>query len=104
MRFGLDRLGQPGMHFGHALFGDHVALELGAGSELRFAGFDLAVPGESRQRRVDLPERQWLAPAEEFVVVALEVVAVARFAFEQAEEGQWHRHTQCLLSVCTWSQ
>ena len=53
---------------------------------------DLAVPGQPAERRVDLPERQLLAPAEVGVVVALEVIAVARLPFKQPEQGQGDAH------------
>jgi hypothetical protein len=63
---------------------------------------DLAVPGESAERGVHLPERQLLAASEEGAVVALEVVAVARFPFEQAEQSQRNAHIpHSTLSVYT---
>src|SRR6185437_5779581 len=89
---GLDRLGEPLLQFGDALVGDDVALAIGAGARLGLGGDHLAVAGQPGERRVDLSEREWLAAAEERVVVALEVVAVARLALEQAQQGQGNRH------------
>src|SRR5262249_4201691 len=56
------------------------------------ADHHLAVPGQPAEGRVHLAERQRPATADVEVVVALEVVAVARFAFEEAEEGQGDAH------------
>ena len=87
-----DRLPQPRLELGRALLGDHVALAVGPGAGLRFAHHHLAVAGQPAQRGVELPERQRPAAAEERVVVALEVVAVARLAFEEPEQGEGNAH------------
>jgi len=92
VRLGGDGLGQPGLEVGRALLGDHVPLAVGSGAGLRVADHDLAVARQPAQRGVELPERERLAPAEQRVVVALEVVAVAGLALEEAEQGQRDAH------------
>jgi hypothetical protein len=87
-----DRLGQPSTHFGGALLGDDVALAVGAVARLSLVHDDLAVAGEAAQRRIHLPERQRLPPAEEHVVVALEVIAMARLTLKQAQQCQRNAH------------
>jgi hypothetical protein len=102
--FGLDRLGQPGLHLGGAEGGDDVPLGVRAGARLGRPDHDLSVAGAPAERGVRLPEQQRLAPAEVRVVVAPEVPAVARFAFEQSEERQGNRHNRVsTLSVYGWS-
>src|SRR5262249_16229301 len=44
-------------------------------------------------RRVDLPERQRLTPAEVGVVVTFEVISMARLSLEQAQQRHRYGHT-----------
>src|SRR3954451_9526009 len=100
VRLWFDRLAQPGLDLGRALLGDDVALAVRSGTRLALAHHHLPVAGQPRQRGIHLPERQRLAPPEEDVVVALEVIAVAGLAFEQAEQRQRNTHNRvCTLSV-----
>jgi hypothetical protein len=92
VRLGLHRLGEPGVNLGRSQLGDDVALAIGAGARLGFAGDRLAIPGQPAQRRVDLPKGQRLAAAEVGVVLVLEVLAVARLTLEQAKEGKRNAH------------
>ncbi len=80
------------LELGHPGLGDDVALAFGPVAGLGLAGDDLAVPGQSAERGVDLTVRQGLAAPEEGVVVALEVVAVARLALQQPEKGEGNTH------------
>ena len=52
------------------------------------------VPRETGEGGVHLPEGKGPAPAEVGVVIALQVVAVARFAIEEPEEGHGNTHTR----------
>ena len=101
MRLGLDRLGQPRLDLGGAPLGDDVALAVRPLARLDVADHHLAVAGQPAEGRVDLAERQRLAAAEERVVVALEVVAVARLPFEQAEQGEGNAHGRTIHRVYT---
>src|ERR1700722_5514270 len=92
MRLWLDRLGQPVIELAGAKLGDGVALAVGASPGLGARADHLAIPGQPAERRVHLPEWQRLAPAKVGVVVALEVITVARLAFKQAQEGQGNSH------------
>src|SRR5262249_18513925 len=94
--FGLDRFGEPGLHLGRAQRRDDVPLAVRPLTGPDVADDHLAVPGQPAEGRVDLTEGQRSAPAEEGVVVALQVVAVARFAFEQAEQGQRDAHADTI--------
>ena len=48
---------------------------------------------QAGERGVHLAEGQRPAPPEVGVVIALQVVAVARFAIEEAEQGHGNTHT-----------
>src|SRR3984893_11671145 len=99
VRLGLDRLGQPLVDLVTARVGDGVALAVRAVARLGIAGDHLAVACQPSERGVHLTERQMLPAAEEIVVVALEVIAVARLPFKQAEQGAWDAHAgQYILS------
>src|SRR5712692_6112949 len=92
MRLRLDRLAEPGVELTRADLGDGVALAVRPRSGLRIAAVDLAIAGQPAERRVHLAERQRLAAAEVGVVVALELITMARLAFQQAEKCQWNSH------------
>src|ERR1700733_11838592 len=100
VRLGLDRLGQPRVDLVAARVGDGVALAVRAVARLGIAGGHFAVACKPSERGVHLAERQLLTAPEEIVIVALEVVAVARLSFKQAEQGEWDAHAdQYILSV-----
>src|SRR6201993_4446953 len=92
VRLGLDRLAQPRVDLVPAHVRDGVALAVRAVARLGIAGGDLPVPRQPAERGVHLAERQLLPPSEEGVVIALEVVAVARLPFKQTEQGEWDAH------------
>src|SRR6266545_3589620 len=103
VRFGIDRLVEPFLDLAPPDFGDGVALAFRSGAGLHLAGRHLAVSGQSGQRGVHLPERERLAATEVGVVVALQVVAVARLSLEQPKQGQWNTHTrEHTRSVYSW--
>ena len=89
---GRDGLGQPRLDLALPGLGDGVALAVGTGSGLGLAGHGLSVPRQTGEGGVHLAEGKGPAPAEVGVVVALQVVAVARFAVEEAEEGHGNAH------------
>ena len=93
MRFRFYRCSQPCLYLARADWGDGVALAVRAGSGFDLARQDLSVPGQPAQRGVHLPEREGLAATEVGVVITLQFVTVARFPFEQAQEGDRHAHT-----------
>ena len=90
---GRDRLGEPRLDLALPGLGDGVALAVRTGSGLSLAGDRLSVPRQAGEGGVHLAERKRPAPAEVGVVVALQVVAVARFAVEEPEEGHGNAHT-----------
>src|SRR5215469_16189798 len=104
VRLGHDRFGQPRLELDCARLGDDIALAIGSPARLGLPGHHLAVPREPAQGRVHLPERQRLAPAEVGVVVTFQLVAMARLAFEQAQQGQWYAHGTTINSEYTLSQ
>jgi hypothetical protein len=59
-------------------------------------GDQLAIAGKPAEGRVYLAERERLAPAEVRVVVALEVVTVARLPLEQAQESERNGHDRII--------
>jgi hypothetical protein len=61
----------PPLQIRHARRRDHVELPVRPRSALDCRDVDETVTMQSGERRVDLPERQRLAPTEEGVVVAL---------------------------------
>src|SRR4051794_36810915 len=92
MRLGSHRLGEPGLHLARTPFGDHVPLSVWGAPGLRVTDQDLAVARQSSESRIHLTEGQRLSAAEVGVVVALEVIAVAGFSFQQAEQGNGDGH------------
>ena len=70
-----------------------VALAVRTGSALSLPGNGLSVSREAGEGGVHLAEGKRPAAAEVGVVVALQVVAVARFAIEEPEEGHGNAHT-----------
>lgn len=83
VRLGLDRIGQPRVDLAAARFGDDVAPAVRAVAGLGRAGDDLPVSRQPAKRRVHLAERQLFPAPEKRIVVALEVITVARCPFEQ---------------------
>src|SRR5262249_7821308 len=75
-----------------AALGDGVALAVRPGAGLGLPD-RLAVPREAAKGCVHLAKGQLAPAAEVGVVVALQLVAVARLAFEEAEEGHGNTHT-----------
>ena len=90
---GRDGLGQPRLDLALPGLGDRVALAVRTGSGFSLAGHRLSVPRQAGEGGVHLAERQRPAAAEVGVVVALQVVAVARFTIEEPEEGHGYAHT-----------
>src|ERR1700733_14379652 len=94
VRLGRDRLAEPRLDLVLPGLGNGVALAVRPGSRLRVSGYRLPVPRETGEGGVHLPEGKRSAPGEVGVVVTLEVVAVARFAIEEPEEGHGNAHTR----------
>src|SRR5215469_12046692 len=92
IRLRLGRLGQPSLDVGDAAIGDHIPSAFGPGPLLNRPGHRLPVPGQPGQRGVHLAVPHLLPAAEVHVVVALQVVAVARPALEQAQQCQRNAH------------
>ena len=92
VRRGLDRLAQPRLEFVLPVVGDGVELSIRPPAGLHLSRRHLPITGQTGQRGIDLAELERLAPAEVGVVVALEVVAIARFTLEEAEEGKGYAH------------
>ena len=97
---GRDRLGEPRLDLVLPGLGDRVALAVRTGSRLSLAGDRLPVPREAGEGGVHLAEGKRPAAAEVGVVVALQVVAVARFTIEEPEEGHRNAHTSREYSQC----
>ena len=89
---GLDRLGEPRLQLTGTVVGDHVPLAVRTPARLGFADDHLAVARQPAQGRVHLPVRQRLAASEVLVVIALEVITVARLTVQQAEKGERDCH------------
>src|SRR6266702_2622736 len=85
VRLRLNRLPEPRLV--DAEVGDRIPLAVRPGARLGIPGYNLAIAREAAERGVDLAERQRPAPAEVGVIVALEVISVARLSLEQAKEG-----------------
>jgi len=92
VRFGCHGLGEPGLELFFPLRRDGVTLAIRPVAGLRFPGHHLPVTRESRERGVDLAESQRFVAPEIGVVVALQVVAVAGFSFEETEQCQGNTH------------
>src|SRR5215813_4352854 len=92
MRLRLDRRGQPAGELDTAQRGDGVSLAIRASARFHIPAGYLAVPGQPPERGVHLAEWQRFAAAEVRVVVALEVIPVARLTLEQTEKGQRNCH------------
>ena len=88
----LDGLAQPRLEFVLPPVRDGVELSIGSPSRLHLSRRDLPVTGEAGQGGIDLAEIERFASAEVGVVVALEVVAIARFTLEEAKEGKGNAH------------
>ena len=102
---GSDRLVQPRLDLPFADIGDGVALAVGTLACFGRTLDHLAVAGKAGEGGIDLTEGKGSFPAEVGVVVALEVVAVARLPVEQAEQGQRHvAHRRRLRLAHTLSQ
>jgi len=78
----LDWLAQPRLEFVLPAVRDGVELSIGSPSGLYLSRRHLSVTGEAGQGGIDLAELERFTSAEVGVVVALEVVAVARFTFK----------------------
>ena len=87
VRLRLNRLPEPRLDLVDAEVGDRIPLAVRPGARLGIPGYNLAIAREAAERGVDLAERQRPAPAEVGVIVALEVISVARLSLEQAKEG-----------------
>ena len=85
-------LAQPRLELVLSILGDGVELSVGSPSGLYLSRHHLPVTGEAGQGGIDLAEMERFAPAEVGVVVALEVVAIARFTLEEAKEGKRNAH------------
>ena len=83
---GRDRLAEPRLDLALSTLGDGVALAVWTGPRLGLADHRLSVTSKAGERRVHLAERKRTTPPEVGVVVALQVVAVARFAIEEPED------------------
>src|SRR5664280_1485439 len=93
MRLGRDGLREPDLDLVLAAFGDAVALAVRARPGLSLPSDGLPVPRQAGEGGVHLTVGKRPTAAEEGVVVALQVVAVARFAIEEPEEGHGDAHT-----------
>src|SRR5580693_7508203 len=94
VRLRRGRLGQPPLDVADAVIGDHVPAAFGPGALLNGPGDRLSVPGQPGQRGVHLAVPHRFPPAEEHVVVTLEVIAVTRPPFKEPEQCQWNAHTR----------
>ena len=90
---GGDGLREPRLDLVPAGLGDVVPLAIGTGSWLGVADDRLPVSRQAGERGVHLAVGQRPAAPEVGVVIALQVVAVARFAIEEAEQGHGNTHT-----------
>ena len=85
MRLGRNGFREPDLDLVPAALGDAVALAVRAGPGFGLPGDGLPVPSQAGEGGVHLTVRKWPTTPKERVVVALQVVAVARFTIEEPE-------------------
>ena len=92
MRLGVERLVEPAFQLARPLVGDRVAAAFGALGLLDLVDADTTALFEATERRIDLREGDGMVGREVAVDQALEVVAVPRLLFEEAQEGVRNAH------------
>ena len=92
MRLGIERLVEPALEFARALVGDRVAAALRAFGLLDLVDPDATALLEPPERRIDLGEGDRMVRREVAIDQPLQVVAVPRLLFEEAQEGVRNAH------------